>query len=355
MDLTNIITPKAIAAYWSETASNRIPYLGEALFTPDRKAGIDLSWFKGAGSLPISLMPSVFDAKATFRDRLPMEKVVTEMPFFREGIKISEKDRQMLLTAQNANDQYANEILRRIFDDAANLVAGANVVAERMRMQLLFSAGGQPGIAIKANGVDYTYDYDPNGAWNSSNYVALTSTALWTASSTADPIANFETMKNKIADQTGAQVRYAIMNRYTFNLLSACTAVKNRYLSAGGIALGYLTEPDVKNLIRAATGIDIVIYDKKYKNESGTAAGFVPNGYVSFVPEGPVGKTFYGVTPEEADLLGSGQADVQVVANGVALTREVTVNPVNVNTFASAIVLPSFERMDDVGQLKVIT
>ena len=47
-------------------------------------------------------------------------------------------------------------------------------------------------------------------------------------------------------------------------------------------------------------------------------------------------------------------ATVSIVENGIAITQEVTINPVNVNTFASEIVLPSFERMDEVALLKVI-
>ena len=85
----------------------------------------------------------------------------------------------------------------------------------------------------------------------------------------------------------------------------------------------------------------------------GTSHKFVPDGYVSFIPEGALGKTAYGTTPEEADLAGSGKADVAIVNTGVAITVETTVHPVNVNTYASEIVLPSFERMDEVAVMKV--
>jgi hypothetical protein len=44
---------------------------------------------------------------------------------------------------------------------------------------------------------------------------------------------------------------------------------------------------------------------------------------------------------------------VQIVDTGVALTQIVDAHPVNVNTFASEIVLPSYERMDEVALLKV--
>ena len=43
----------------------------------------------------------------------------------------------------------------------------------------------------------------------------------------------------------------------------------------------------------------------------------------------------------------------QFVETGIAVTQIVDPHPVNLNTFASEIVLPSYERMDDVAVLKV--
>ena len=39
--------------------------------------------------------------------------------------------------------------------------------------------------------------------------------------------------------------------------------------------------------------------------------------------------------------------------NGIALTQIVDTHPVNINTFASEIVLPSYERMNEVALIKV--
>lgn len=165
MNLTELFTPKIIAANYTEAASNAIPYLGSGLFPSVKRAGLDLAWIKGHKGLPVSLKPSAFDAKATFRDRIGVSKLETEMPFFREGYKIKEKDRQEILRAQSSNDPYAADVINRIYDDQQDLIAGADVVPERMRMQLLFPEGGAMGITIKANGVNYTYNYDPDGAW----------------------------------------------------------------------------------------------------------------------------------------------------------------------------------------------
>lgn len=354
MDFTNFFTPAAIAANYTEAASNQIPYLGAGLFPSKKKAGLDLAWIKGSRGLPVSLKPSAFDAKATFRDRVGVERLETEMPFFREGYKIKEKDRQEMMRVKDANDPYATAIIDRIFDDTSDLIAGADVVAERMRMQLLFPVEGAIGIAIKANGMDYTYNYDPEGAWKAANYTALTGTDLWSAADTSDPFAVFHNAKNKAKAQTGTDLSVVVMNSYTFGLMAKTAAVKNRYLTASGTALGYLTDQEVKNVIEATSGVRVAVYDKQYRDEDKVAHKFVPDGYVSMLPAGSLGSTWYGTTPEEADLMGNPAAQVSIVNTGVAITKTVDTHPVNVNIFASEIVLPSFERMDEVHSIKVI-
>lgn len=354
MNLREFFTPAAIAANWTEVASNSVPYLGASLFPAQKKAGLDLSWLKGSRGLPISLMPSAFDAKATFRDRIGFEKLETEMPFFREGFKIKEKDRQELLRVLESNDPYARAVIARVFDDARELIDGANVVPERMIMQLLFPQDGNVGISIKANGVDYTYNYDTDGAWKTSNYTALTGADLWSAPATADPFKAFKAVKDKIRSSTGTELTIAVMNTATFNMLAATEAVKNRWLTTTGRSMGYLTDTEVKEVISGTAGLSIAVYDKMYRDESKAAHAFVPDGYVALIPAGSLGSTWYGTTPEEADLMGSSTAEVSIVNTGVAVTRIVEEHPVNINTFASEIVLPSYERMDEVAVLKVV-
>ena len=354
MDYRNVFTPAAIAAHWTEVASNQIPYLGKSFFTPAKKAGLSLKWFKGSNGLPVSLMPSAFDAKATFRDRPGFKVLESEMPFFREGFKIKEADRQELLRAADSNDPYAKAILAELFNDADNLINGADVVAERMIMQLLFCASGQPAISFAANGVTYSYDYDPNDTWVTNNYFALTDPNKWTSPLTSDPIADLKTAQDAIANATGTRPSIAMMNSTTFGYLAQSDAIRSRFLTTTGRAVAYLTDADVKGVVKDTLGITVVVYDKQYKNESGTAAKFATDNYVSLVPDGALGRLWYGTTPEEADLLGKqSNAKVAIVNTGVAITQIIDEHPVNVNTFASEIVLPSWERMDECALIKV--
>ena len=349
-----LFSPAAIGANWTENVSNRIPYLGEGLFPARKQAGLDLKWIKGSKGIPVSLMPSAFDAKATFRDRIGVQKVETEMPFFREGFKIKERDRQDILRAQSANDPYVNAAIARVFDDANELIEGALVVGERERMQLLFAKNGNVGITITANGVDYTYNYDPDGAWRATNYFEIQGDGMWNKPATADPFSDIQTAKDAIAATTGSDLRIMIMNKATFANLRTNATIKNRYLSKSGTAFGYLTDPEIIQILKDTADLDgVVLYDKQFRNESKVASKFVPDGYVAIVPAGALGETCYGTTPEEADLMGKGIAQVQIVETGIAVTQIVDPHPVNLNTFASEIVLPSYERMDEVALLKV--
>lgn len=353
MLLTELFTPKAIAAHWNEDPSNKIDYLGSVLFPAAKKASLDLKWFLGSNGLPISLMPSAFDAKATFRDRPGLTVLETEMPFFREGFKVKEKDRQEILRVQESGDPYAREILGRLFNDADELIRGAAVVPERMIMQLLFPDSGNMGISFTANGVAYVYDYDPGDVWKGTNYFVISSNP-WTAPLSSDPFTDLKTAKDAVKSQTGEDADLAIMNSFTFGLMAQSDAIKSRFLSTTGRAVGYISDADVAQIIKDLLGITVVVYDKRYKNESGVAAKFVPDYYVSLVPNGKLGNTWYGTTPEEADLRGgASDAQVAIVNTGVAVTQIVDAHPVNVNTFASEIVLPSFERMNSCALLKV--
>ena len=144
------------------------------------------------------------------------------------------------------------------------------------------------------------------------------------------------------------------MNKATFTLLRKNANIKNRYLTKAGVAFGYLTDNEIVEIIKATSDLDgIVLYDKQYRDEDKVAHKFVPDGYVALIPAGSLGQTCYGTTPEEADLMGKPVASVNIVETGIAITQILDPHPVNLNTFASEIVLPSYERMDDVAVIKV--
>lgn len=353
MKLTDIFTAESVALNFTNAASNAIPYLGTGLFPAKKKAGLDLKWLRGANGLPVALNPSTFDAKAKFRDRVGIAINETEMPFFREGFAIKESDRQEIMRVQDANDPYAQQVLDNIFNDTQNLINGANVVPERMIMQLLSPLGGSFGINVSANGVNYTYDYDPDKSLKTNHYAAIESTNdKWSASETCDPIRDLENALDAQEAASGNRPAVLLMSKATFNLIKNSKKVQSGVLAQNTTANVNYTTERVKAYVQEELNVSIVIYNKQFKNEAGEAKKFYPDNIVAMLPNGAIGSTWYGTTPEEADGNESG-ASVSIVNTGVAVSTYTTPHPVNTFVTASEIVLPSWEQAESCYFLEV--
>lgn len=354
MKLTEVFTAKAIADNYTEVASNAIPYLGTGFFPAQKKAGLDLKWIRGHKGLPASLMPSNFDAKSTFRDRVGITISETQMPFFRESMLVKEADEQEIMRVKDANDPYATAVLDHIFDDARTLVDGANVVPERMIMQLLSPIGGNMGIEVAAGGVNYAYNYDPDGSWKTDHYMKLEGeTDKWSDAENCDPVADLEAALDAQEAASGTRPEIALMSKATFQLMKNSKKVQAGVLAQNVTANVNYTAARVQAYIEEELNIKIVVYNKKYKNEAGTDANFYPDNIVALLPNGALGKTWYGTTPEERTLASKQGANVSIVNTGVAVAVTITDDPVNTKTTVSEIVLPSFERMDECYALEV--
>lgn len=353
MRITEIFSAKAVASHWTETASNRIPYLGLGFFPEKKKMGLDLKWIRGHKGLPVSLAPSNFDAKSTLRSREGFKFTETEMAFFRESMLVKEADEQEIMRVKDANDPYAADVISRIFDDTNTLLAGAEVVAERMRMQLLCPEDGSPKIHIAANDVNYAYNYDVDGTYKEKNFLELATDAdKWSDHENSDPMADITAGQDAVEAETGVRPSIALMSRATFNHIKANAKVRAAILAQNATANVLMNDARVKELFKTELGVTIAVYTKQYLDEEGVAHKFYLDGFCTLLPEGALGNTWRGVTPEERTLLGNDKADVSVVSNGVAITVTVTTDPVNTKTTVSEIVLPSFERMAETYVIK---
>lgn len=354
MKLTDVFTADAIALNYTNAASNAIPYFGAGLFPAQKKAGLDLKWLKGHNGLPVSLAPSAFDAKSKFRDRVGISINETQMAFFRESMLVKEADEQEIMRVQDANDPYATQILTNIFNDTQTLIDGANVVPERMIMQLLAPLGGTMGININANGVDYTYNYDPDGSWKKDHYLKIeTESDKWTSAETCDPVKNLEDALDAQEQATGNRPAVLLMSKATFNLIKNSAKVRSGVLAQNVTANVNYTTARVQSYIEEELNVRIVVYNKQFKDEKGTAKKFYPDNIVMMLPEGTLGTTWYGTTPEERTLAQKTGASVSIVNTGVAVAVTITDDPVNTKSTVSQIVLPSFERSNECFAIEV--
>ncbi|MCC3381905.1 major capsid protein [Paenibacillus farraposensis] len=341
----DLVTAENITTYYQETASNAIPYLGATLFPAKKQQGLDLKWIKGAGGLPVSLQPSAFDAKATLRDRIGFEEIKTEMPFFREGMNIDETERQELLRLlASPNAAYYQTLIQKIYDDRKTLIDGATVVPERMIMQLL-SLGR---IDIVANRQQYKYDYK----MSDEHKTTLTADAKW-SNPDAPIIQDIKTWQDLVEDDTGVRPENAICTRKTWNYILNNKTIRLDMNPVGGQNI-IMTDSMMKQYLFSKLGLTVAVYNKKFALQDGTTGLFYPDDYFTLIPANTLGNTWYGTTPEEADLMSGGtDAQVQIVNTGVAVTTYKEPHPVNVNTIVSEIVMPSFEQMNNIFIAKV--
>lgn len=351
-NIFDYVKAEEIAAYITQETSNQIPYFGETIFPSRKQMGTDISWLTGADGLPIAIQPSNYDAKATLRERTGFGKMETEMAFFREAMRIGEKDRQEINKLLNhPNSQIALPIIQNIFNDVKKLVDGVEAQAELMRMELL--QGGTITVNGVNNGAKYKYDYNMQNIETAQN--------TWDLDN-ADPIADIIAVQNKVEEATGVRPTRLVMNRTTFLKMINNKTLRGLLFptwTAAQVAKALITEDQVKQFVETTTQCKIFVYSKKVGilgNDGlvGSTVPLVKDNKVIFLPEGPVGHTWYGTTPEESDLMsGATDANVSLVKNATAITTYKEKHPVNVLTIVSSVMIPSFEGINNCAVLTV--
>ena len=337
MNLFEFLSSSNMVAYWLEKHVNEQPLLGETLFPIKKELSIKMDWIKGANDQPVALRLSAFDSKSIRRDREGIEQYTTKMPFFKESVYVDEEMRQQLnlLMATN-NEAMIKQIVARIFDDQIKLIDSALISLERMRMEALTTGT----ITLSSNGQGYSYDF---GIPEDQLQNVVKSWADKTADIVGDITAIVSKMKAK-----GVTITRAIINESVAKNFRTNENLKQAiYVLAGG-AIPSISTARALNYLYEETGVEFYVYDNVYVDENKVAHKYIPDNTVVFLPEGDLGNTHIGVTPEESDLMASSVADVSIVNNGIAVTNSLEVDPVKVETKVSMVALPSFERANEV-------
>lgn len=340
MTIFDLMQAPELAAYWEELTQDEAPYPAEELFPANKKQGLSLRWIKGSRGLPVVLKTSAFDAAAIPRPRIGFERLSAEMPYFKESTYIDEELRQELnIVLETGNQAYIDSVMNRVFDDETRLLRGAAAARERMRMMALTTGV----ISMASNGQSFNFDYGIPSANKVDADVA------WSSLSTADPIEDIRQLMEDIQDATGAQITRAMCNGKVWRQLRNNAKIKSSIyvLTAGA---GVVSDAQLRDFIaQELNGLQILVNDKRYKDESGATQPFMPDNTFVMFPDGNLGNTWFGTTPAESDLLSGNAANVAITDTGVAVVTSQKVDPVNVETIVSMICLPSFEAADQVG------
>ena len=337
MTIFDLMTSQNLTAYWEELVQDEAPYPCEELFPDSKKRGLDLKWIKGSRGLPVVLKVSAFDVHAIPRTRIGFEKLTAEMPFFKESTYIDEELRQELnIVLETGNQAYIDSVMQRIFDDETRLLRGARASRERMRMMALTTGV----ISMAANGQSFTYDYGVNNKGDAA--------VAWSDHANSDPVEDIRIAQEAIYDATGVKPTRAMIDGASWRHLRNNDKIKKEiYVLTNGI--GALTDQRLTDyLADQLDGLEVVVNKKRYVDENGNTRSFMPDNTFVLFPEGDLGHTWFGTTPEESDLLASSVANVTITDTGVAVTTIQKADPVNVETKVTMICLPSFEAADQV-------
>lgn len=336
MTIFDLMQSQELTAYWEALTQDEAPYPCEELFPNDKKRGISLKWIKGSKGLPVVLKTSAFDVFAIPRPRIGFEKLTAEMPYFKESTYIDEELRQELnLVLETGNQAYIDSVMNKIFDDETRLLRGAAAARERMRMMALTTGI----VSMTANGQSFTFDYGVDHKGNAK--------VSWSDHVNADPMEDMRIAKDQILDDTGAVVTRAMCDSATWRDLRNNEKIKKAiFVLTNGV--GAVSDKQLRQYIADELEIQIHVNDKRYKDENEQALKYMPANTMVMFPDGELGKTWFGTTPAESDLMSGSVANVSITDTGVAVTTVQKADPVQVETIVSMICLPSFEQADQV-------
>lgn len=336
MTIFDLMQSTELTAYWEELIQDEAPYPCEELFPDDKKRGISLKWIKGSKGLPVVLKTSAFDVHAIPRARVGFEKLTAEMPYFKESTYIDEELRQELnLVLETGNQAYIDSVMNKVFDDETRLLRGARASRERMRMMALTTGV----VSMAANGQAFTFDYGVTHKGNAK--------VAWSDHANADPIEDIRAAREAIQDETGAVITRAMCDGATWRNIRNNEKIKKAIFVLTNGA-GAISDKQLRQYIMDELEIDVVVNDKRYKDENEATAKFMPTNTFVMFPDGDLGKTWFGTTPAESDLMSGNVANVSITDTGVAVTTVQKADPVQVETIVSMICLPSFEAADQV-------
>ena len=338
MDISKVLNTREFAAYWRELPP--LTYFGESKFEYRKQLGSEIKYIMGAEQRPVIMSLTSNDADSIGLSYGGLEVVTEKMPRFKNHYTIDEDLIKMLLSVDENASGLIRETVAKIFDRVGMHRKNAAITRELLRMQALTT-----GVAsMKNNGVEFTVDYHVPTTHK------VQPTVMWDTVATADPVQDIEDWQQLALDDNGSPVTEILMNSATLGKLRKIETIRTGYF-ANSNAVGNPTSRQVAQYLTDSLGVRILLDDDTYLDLDGKTKKMVPDGTVVLMPEGNLGYSVFGTTPEEARL----RDGVEVVDGGVALTYWEKRDPVADMLKATQDFLPSFERANEVIIATVLT
>lgn len=333
----DLLTPQELIDYTKERKVEGS--MGDVLFPERKTEALEIKMIKGASDLPVSASIHPFDTEAEIGSREGAEYSMQDLALIKRKIMLSERD--IIALESPRNDREEEEIVRKIFRDVDNLVAGVRTRVECMRMDAV-STGK---IIVDENGVKATIDYGmPAGHKASKTWKSGTPTIL----------EDMDDGVNQIVKDTGFTPTRALTSKANLNTILRDERIRSAILGVNSAKM--LTVAELNAFLAQQSLPQIAVYDKMYRKQTKkgtyTTHRFLPEEAFIMMPDGKLGDTFYGLTAEELELRKMPGVDVSAVGN-IIVAEYATTEPVAKWVKAVATAMPSFPYADQVYVINV--
>lgn len=327
-----LLTPQELIDYTKERQTDA--YMGELLFPERKTEAMEIKMIKGASDLPVSAHIHAFDTETELGSREGADYSMQDLALIKRKIRLGEKE--IIALESPRNDQEEAEMVRKIYSDVDNLVAGVKTRVECLRMEAL-STGK---LSINENGFKASIDYG----------IPSTHKADKTWGS-GDPtiLEDMDAFVDRIVKDTGFTPTRALTSKTNLNRILRDHRIRAAIYGVNSDRV--LTRAELNAFLAQQSLPQIAIYDKQYRQQDAkgkySSARFLPESAFIMMPDGKLGDTFYGLTAEELELRKNPDVDVSAVGNIVVVQYD-TVDPVGRWIKAVATAMPSFPYADQV-------
>lgn len=343
-DIKDFYNAKNIVSLWEQIkGANYAKQL--AKWFPYRKTTeVDISLAYGYEKQNVALDLCAYDTNARIRGLQPVSTAKMEMPFFKNSVLFTEKQRrEVLQTVKFANNDLAvatalSSHMENVVDILLN---GPDVVGERYRAQLLQHGAivvSSPASHVAPSAV--SINYDVRGKWKDNNM------DFWNtkpSAGTTNVLEDLRPIMDEYQKKNGTSPCTWIMNGRTWLNIRNDQRI-NSVLTANGF--NKTVEQVIADVLQVP--VSIMVNSDTYRPDvDEPEIPYWEEDVISIVPNKPLGHVLVGLTPTQYDeLYSEAKRDVASSSENFCIQCRHRDDPVQTEAIGSAVMLPQFDLMD---------